>query len=105
MPGPRHTTTSMPINPPSDTWIVLKFGGTSVSRRHRWDPIGRLAKQRADESGARVLVVFSAPSGVTTQPQAIAEAPPDRERRIPPLVERPHTVHPHLHPQPPPTLA
>src|SRR3546814_1637881 len=30
-----RATTSMPINPPSDTWIVLKFGGTSVSRRPR----------------------------------------------------------------------
>ena len=37
-------------------WIVLKFGGTSVSRRHRWNTIGKLAKQRADEQGVRVLV-------------------------------------------------
>src|SRR3546814_6285146 len=80
MPGPRHTTTSMPINPPSDTWIVLKFGGTSVSRRHRWDTIGRLAKQRADENGARVLVVVSALSGVTNELQAIAEGAHDRVR-------------------------
>ena len=63
----------MPIDSPSDRWIVLKFGGTSVSRRHRWDTIGRLAKRRADESGARVLVVVSALSGVTNELQAIAE--------------------------------
>src|SRR3546814_20507712 len=88
MPGPRHTTTSMPINPPSDTWIVLKFGGTSVSRRHRWDTIGRLAKQRADESGARVLVVVSALSGVTNELQAIAEGAHDRVARLSALVER-----------------
>ena len=31
-------------------WIVLKFGGTSVSRRHRWDTIGQLMKRRADET-------------------------------------------------------
>src|SRR3546814_557482 len=78
----------MPINPPSDTWIVLKFGGTSVSRRHRWDTIGRLAKQRADESGARVLVVVSALSGVTNELQAIAEGAHDRVARISALVER-----------------
>ena len=41
----------------SDRWIVLKFGGTSVSRRHRWDTIGRLAKRRAEENDARILVV------------------------------------------------
>src|SRR3546814_13878320 len=89
MPGPRHTTTSMPINPPSDTWIVLKFGGTSVSRRHRWDTIGRLAKQRADESGPRLLVVVSALSGVTNELQAIPEGAHDRVARISTLVE-PH---------------
>ena len=27
--------------------VVLKFGGTSVSRRNRWDTIGRLAAERA----------------------------------------------------------
>ena len=28
--------------------MVLKFGGTSVSRRNRWDTIGRLAAERAN---------------------------------------------------------
>src|SRR5690606_40922810 len=46
-------------------WIVLKFGGTSVSRRERWDTIGGLMKRRAGEEGARVLVVVSAVTGVT----------------------------------------
>lgn len=60
-------------------WIVLKFGGTSVSRRHRWDTIGRLAKQRADEGDARAadtraLVVVSALSGVTNALQGIADS-------------------------------
>ena len=59
-------------------WIVLKFGGTSVSRRHRWDTIGRLAKQRADAGDAhtgttRVLVVVWAVSGVTNALHAIAD--------------------------------
>src|SRR5436190_3233766 len=53
-------------------WIVLKFGGTSVSRRERWDAIGRLMAQRASEP-ARVLVVVSALSGVTNELQSIVD--------------------------------
>ena len=65
---------SPPVLPPApDRWIVLKFGGTSVSRRHRWDTIGRLAKRRAEENDARVLVVVSALSGVTNELTAIAD--------------------------------
>ncbi|PJK12665.1 diaminopimelate decarboxylase [Lysobacteraceae bacterium NML120232] len=52
-------------------WRVLKFGGTSVSQRVRWDNIGRIARARAEN--ARVLVVVSALSGVTNQLQAIAQ--------------------------------
>jgi diaminopimelate decarboxylase/aspartate kinase len=57
----------------SDRWIVLKFGGTSVSRRNRWDNIGRIAAGRMAEDGARVLVVVSALSGVTNALQAITD--------------------------------
>src|SRR5690606_33796915 len=53
-----------------------------------WDTIGRLAKQRADEGDARVLVVVSALSGVTNELQALAEGAPDRGARIAALVER-----------------
>ena len=60
----------------ADDWIVLKFGGTSVSRRHRWDTIGQLMRERADEEQARVLVVVSALSGVTNALQAIMMAMP-----------------------------
>lgn len=72
----------------SDRWIVLKFGGTSVSRRHRWDTIGRLAKKRADEHDARVLVVVSALSGVTNELTAIADGAPDSAQRIANLERR-----------------
>lgn len=58
-------------------WIVLKFGGTSVSRRSRWDTIGQLAKRRADEEGARVLVVVSALSGTTNALQGLIDAHAD----------------------------
>ncbi|WP_166206191.1 bifunctional aspartate kinase/diaminopimelate decarboxylase [Cognatiluteimonas telluris] len=56
-----------------DRWIVLKFGGTSVSRRNRWDNIGAIARKRMADEGVRVLVVVSALSGVTNALQAIAD--------------------------------
>jgi diaminopimelate decarboxylase/aspartate kinase len=72
-------------------WVVLKFGGTSVSRRHRWDTIGRLANKRAEAgaagAGARVLVVVSALSGVTNELQAIADGR-EIDARIDALTER-----------------
>ncbi|KAF1720719.1 bifunctional aspartate kinase/diaminopimelate decarboxylase [Pseudoxanthomonas wuyuanensis] len=75
-------------SPASDRWIVLKFGGTSVSRRHRWDTIGRLAKKRADEHDARVLVVVSALSGVTNELTAIADGAADSALRVANLEQR-----------------
>ncbi len=78
---------------PSDSlasapWIVLKFGGTSVSRRHRWDTIGQLAKKRAEAQDARVLVVVSALSGVTNELTAIADGAADSDARIGKLEQR-----------------
>lgn len=71
-------------------WVVLKFGGTSVSRRNRWDTIGRLAAERARDEKARVLVVVSALSGVTNELQAIAYSAPgeDFAARVDALVDR-----------------
>ncbi|SDQ50710.1 bifunctional aspartate kinase/diaminopimelate decarboxylase [Pseudoxanthomonas sp. CF125] len=77
-----------PVSPASDRWIVLKFGGTSVSRRHRWDTIGRLAKRRAEENDARVLVVVSALSGVTNELTAIADGAADSIERVGKLEQR-----------------
>jgi len=68
-------------------WVVLKFGGTSVSRRNRWDTIGQLAAKRMQEEGARVLVVVSALSGVTNELQAIADGR-DVAARIDALIAR-----------------
>ena len=55
-------------------WIVLKFGGTSVSSRVRWDTIGGLMRERADGEDVHVLTVVSALSGVTNALQAAIEA-------------------------------
>ena len=76
-----------PVNPATDRWIVLKFGGTSVSQRTRWDTIGRLAGERAG-SDARVLVVVSALSGVTNALQAIADGNADITPGIEALIRR-----------------
>jgi diaminopimelate decarboxylase/aspartate kinase len=72
----------MSASPPNDRWIVLKFGGTSVSRRHRWDTIGTLAKKRAEDNDARVLIVVSALSGVTNELTAIADGAADTAARL-----------------------
>ena len=72
-----------PSSPASnDRWLVLKFGGTSVSKRTRWDNIGKLAAARARDFDARVLVVVSALSGVTNELTAIADGAVDGAERI-----------------------
>ena len=45
-------------------WIVLKFGGTSVSSRARWDAIAAIVQERI-EDGVRPVVVCSAVSGIS----------------------------------------
>ncbi|MBJ6978742.1 bifunctional aspartate kinase/diaminopimelate decarboxylase [Luteimonas sp. MC1895] len=77
----------MHANSRPEPWIVLKFGGTSVSSRERWDTIGRLAAGRAAE-GRRVLVVVSALSGVTNALTAISEGAGDARAQVDALVER-----------------
>ena len=53
-------------------WLVLKFGGTSVSGRPQWETIASLARQRLD-SGYRVVLVCSAVSGITDALQGLAD--------------------------------
>lgn len=45
-------------------WVVLKFGGTSVSSERNWGVIAETARARR-AAGYRVLIVHSALSGVT----------------------------------------
>lgn len=57
-----------------DPWVVLKFGGTSVSTRARWNAIARIVRERL-ASGERPLVICSAVSQISNQlERAIAEA-------------------------------
>ena len=53
-------------------WLVLKFGGTSVSGRTQWEAIANLAEQRLDE-GNRVVLVCSAVAGVTDALQDLVD--------------------------------
>jgi diaminopimelate decarboxylase/aspartate kinase len=46
------------------TWVVMKFGGTSVASARCWDTIAEQAQRHLD-AGHRVLIVVSALSGVT----------------------------------------
>jgi len=72
----------MPYPAPDLPWIVLKFGGTSVSARQRWDTIGALAQARTLSGQRRVLVVVSALSGVTSELMAIIEGAEDAHARV-----------------------
>jgi len=60
--------------PRSSSWVVLKFGGTSVSSGECWETIAKVLRDRVGE-GLRPLVVCSALSQVSNQlEQAVAEA-------------------------------
>ncbi len=48
----------------TDSVVVLKFGGTSVASRERWDVVADTVRQRTQE-GLRPVVVHSAQPGVT----------------------------------------
>ena len=58
----------------SSNWVVLKFGGTSVSGRAQWHTIARLAQERRAEN-LHVLLVCSAVAGVTNSLVALADDP------------------------------
>ena len=71
-----------PTPPPvaAANWIVLKFGGTSVSTRTRWDKIAAIAAGWRAQ-GRRVLIVVSALSGITDQLKAITTAADAAQRQ------------------------
>ncbi|MCP5327959.1 MAG: bifunctional aspartate kinase/diaminopimelate decarboxylase [Sinobacteraceae bacterium] len=55
------------------SWVVLKFGGTSVSNEPNWRRIAAVCRARL-ATGARVLVVHSAVSGVTDRLEKLLAA-------------------------------
>jgi diaminopimelate decarboxylase/aspartate kinase len=52
------------VSPAASPWVVLKFGGASVSEAERWATISRIVQERIGE-GLRPLLVISALAGVT----------------------------------------
>jgi diaminopimelate decarboxylase/aspartate kinase len=54
-------------------WVVLKFGGTSVSSLSNWRNIAHVVRQRLSE-GARVMVVHSAIAGITDRLEKLLAA-------------------------------
>jgi diaminopimelate decarboxylase/aspartate kinase len=68
------------------SWVVLKFGGTSVATLDNWKNIARIAAARR-AAGTRVLVVHSAITGITDRLErllaaAIGQAPEEELRAI-----------------------
>jgi bifunctional diaminopimelate decarboxylase / aspartate kinase len=63
----------------ASSWIVLKFGGTSVSSLESWRNIAHIVRQRRS-AGARVLVVHSALSGVTDRLEELLDPGHAHER-------------------------
>ena len=61
---------------PASPWIVLKFGGTSVSTHDRWSTIADIARQHRDD-GARPFLVCSALSGVSDRLESLADPTSD----------------------------
>jgi diaminopimelate decarboxylase/aspartate kinase len=57
----------------ASAWIVLKFGGTSVSSLVNWRSIAKIAAARV-AGGARVLIVHSAVTGVTDRLERLLRA-------------------------------
>ena len=58
---------------PTSAWIVLKFGGTSVSSLANWLNIAKVAAARR-AAGARVLIVHSALTGITDRLEKLLDA-------------------------------
>src|SRR5271156_5098717 len=57
----------------SPPWVVLKFGGTSVSSVSNWHNIARVLRERIAE-GLRPVVVHSALSGITDRLESLLAA-------------------------------
>jgi diaminopimelate decarboxylase/aspartate kinase len=55
------------------SWVVLKFGGTSVSSLANWKNIASVVKKRST-TGSPVLVVHSAVTGITDKLEKLLEA-------------------------------
>ena len=64
----------------ASAWVVVKFGGTSVSTLANWRNIALVVKRRL-ETGARVLVVHSAITKITDMLEKLLAAAAQRQAR------------------------
>jgi diaminopimelate decarboxylase/aspartate kinase len=62
----------------TDQWLVLKFGGSSVSGKKQWQAIESVARNRLNQ-GYRVLLVCSAIKGITNALQELADKASSRD--------------------------
>jgi diaminopimelate decarboxylase/aspartate kinase len=77
-------------NPTDSHWVVLKFGGTSVSSVSNWKNVAAVVRARLDE-GLRPVVVHSALSGITDRlEQLLAKALADDWEPVMEQIERRH---------------
>jgi len=61
------------VTTPADvSWVVLKFGGTSVSTAPNWHRIAAIARERSQD-GTHVLIVHSALSGITDRLERVLD--------------------------------
>ena len=58
---------------PAQPWLVLKFGGTSVSSAANWRNISQIVRARIAE-GFRPAIVHSALSGITDRLDSLLSA-------------------------------
>jgi diaminopimelate decarboxylase/aspartate kinase len=70
-------------------WIVLKFGGTSVSTPRNWHNIAEILKARIAAS-FRLVVVHSALSGITDRLESLLAAEPGSQTAILDQIEATH---------------
>ncbi len=62
-------------------WIVMKFGGTSVSQLTNWETICQQARQR-NADGWHVLIVVSALSGITDQLTRLGKTDDRQQQKV-----------------------
>ncbi|MCJ7591925.1 MAG: hypothetical protein MUO51_11300, partial [Woeseiaceae bacterium] len=55
------------------SWVVMKFGGSSVSTVEHWETIAKLLRRRLDD-GLRPVVVHSALKGVSNALASVLES-------------------------------
>jgi diaminopimelate decarboxylase/aspartate kinase len=81
---------TFPRKADSGHWLVMKFGGTSVSSRQAWETIGELIRERQG-AGFRPVVVHSAVATVSNRLEAALDAALDGD--FAPDLERIASVH------------